>query len=261
MPGFTLDPTPLAPFGKNVYLRSTSDVKKESYMFAKAGIPSETISGDLQKVLQPGTVIAKITSGVNANKYGVYQTAGTVEVQTITKSGTWSGGTYTLTVMGQTTTALAYNATASAVQSAVRAAVLAADANADTTAVTVTGGPLSTTPIVITFGGNMGSNVTASTIDVTLVTGTTPGATVAETTPGAAGATDGRGTAANIVGVADTFLPWQLLYRDVEIAVTYEATVRQSWCFEYNAAGARVALSNTTRDAILALPNVALLFK
>ena len=64
--------------------------------------------------------------------------------------------------------------------------------------------------------------------------------------------TDGRQTAANIVGVADTFLPWELLERNANVAVAYEATVVQAWCFEYNAAGAEVALTNATRDAITA---------
>ena len=98
-----------------------------------------------------------------------------------------------------------------------------------------------------------------------------PGTVVARSTSGADSGklgvyqattpTDGRQTAANIVGVADTFLPWELLERDANIAYAYEGTVVQAWCFEYNAAGAQVVLSNTTRDAILALSNVALLFK
>jgi len=97
-----------------------------------------------------------------------------------------------------------------------------------------------------------------------------PGTIMAVATSGAssgkvgvfqASVTDGRQTAANIVGINDTFLPWQLTERDVEIAVAYEATAKQSWCIEHNAGGAQIALSNTTRDAILALPNLALLFK
>lgn len=150
MSHFSTNNTTRAPFGKNVYLRSVRDTKFESYTFAKGAIPTVTIDGDVQKVLQPGTVVAKITSGADAGKIGVYQ----------------------------------------------------------------------------------------------------------PTTP-----TDGRQLTANIVGVVDTFLPWQLLERDVEVAVCYEATVVQAWCFEYNAAGAPIALTNTTRDAILAVPTVALLFK
>lgn len=78
--------------------------------------------------------------------------------------------------------------------------------------------------------------------------------------PFQAGVTDGRQTAANIVGINDTFLPWQLMERDVEIAVVYDAAVVQAWCFERDAAGARIALTNTTRDAMLALANLQLRF-
>jgi hypothetical protein len=149
MPDFVKGGALRAPFGVNEYLRSTQDVKKDSYTFAASGIPAETIDGYTdQKVLQPGTVIAKITSGADAGKVGVFDS----------------------------------------------------------------------------------------------------------------GATDGREDDANIVGLNDTFLPWQLMERDVEVAVTYEATVRQAWCFEY-VAGVRTALTNTTRDLVLALPNLRLLFK
>ena len=60
------------------------------------------------------------------------------------------------------------------------------------------------------------------------------------------------GLVTNIVGLLDTFLPWQLLERDVEVAVAYQAHAVQAWCFEYTAAGGAVpqALSNTTADAM-----------
>src|SRR3954465_8763162 len=47
--------------------------------------------------------------------------AGTNEVQTITVTGTPTGGTFTLTYSTQTTAAIAYNATAAAVQTALEA--------------------------------------------------------------------------------------------------------------------------------------------
>lgn len=135
------------PFGKNQYLRSTRATKFESAMCAASGVPEVTIDGSAQKVLQPGTVIAKITSGADIGKFGAFDS----------------------------------------------------------------------------------------------------------------GATDGRQTAANIVGVSDTFLPWQLMERDVEIAVCYDAAVVQAWCIEY-VAGVATPLTNATRDAMLALPNLALRF-
>lgn len=150
MPSFdTTGNTLRTPFGKNQFLRSTSDVKKESYTCAAASVVAETIDGDAtQKVLQTGEVIAKITSGGDSGKVGPFQAA----------------------------------------------------------------------------------------------------------------VADGRQTAANIVGINSTFLPWQLMERDVEIAVVWEASVVQAWCFERNAAGARIALTNTTRDAMLALANLRLRF-
>src|SRR5690606_27456858 len=76
----------------------------------------------------------------------------------------------------------------------------------------------------------------------------TSGAAAGKGGPFQAGATDGRQTAANIVGINDTFLPWQLIERDVEVGVFQEGTVVQAWCFEYDAGGAAVPLSNTTAE-------------
>lgn len=138
MPSFTKGGGQRTPFGSNEYLRSTQDVKKESYTVAAATVPNETIDGVTQKMLKPGEVMAKITSGADTGKVGPFM----------------------------------------------------------------------------------------------------------------AGVTDGRQTAANIVGVNDTWLPWQLMEHDNDIAVVYEATVVQAWCFERDAAGLRIALTNTTVDAM-----------
>jgi hypothetical protein len=148
MPSYSGNTGLREPFGKNQYLRSTKDVKTDSYTMADGGIPTEDIDGDDLKVLQPGTLIAAITSGGDSGKVGVFDS----------------------------------------------------------------------------------------------------------------GASDGRQTAANIVGVADTFLPWELNERDAEIAVTYEATCVQAWCFEY-VAGVRTALTNATRDAVVALETNDLHFR
>lgn len=152
MASFTKGGDGRAPFGVNEYLRSTQDVKKESYTLAAASVPTETIDGSVQKVLQPGEVLAKITSGADAGKVGPFSTD-------------------------------------------------------------------------------------------------------------AVGVTDGRSDPANIVGLNDTFLPWQLLERDVEVAATYEATAVQGWCFERDAAGARVALSNATADAMRGVKGLDVHFK
>jgi hypothetical protein len=151
MADFVKGGTARTPFGKNAYLRSTQDVKFESYTVAASTVPSVTIDGYAQKILQPGTVMAKITSTAESGKVGPF------------------------------------------------------DANA----------------------------------------------------------TDGRQTAANIVGLNDTFLPWQLLSRDVEIAVAYECTAVQGWCLEYTVGGGTVAqvLTNTTADACRGVRGLDIHFK
>lgn len=231
------------PFGKNVFLRSVKGVKTESYTVAKNSVPSVVLDGSTQKILQPGTVMAKITVGPSAGKIGPFQAAGTLELETITKSGTWTGGTYTLTYGGVTTTPIAWNANAATIQAALEALTSVGAGN-----VVVTGGSLDTTPVAVQF--YIQGNVANITIDTTLVTGTTPGASVAETTAGVNGAADGRQTSSNIVGLLETFLPWQLLERDVEVACIYECSAVQGWCIELNAAGASIPVSNTTATAM-----------
>lgn len=231
------------PFGRNEYLRSTRNTRFESYTVAATTIPARTIDGNPnQKILQPGTVLAKITSGAEAGKVGPFQ-RGTVanEVQTI-NLGAATAGTITIGFDGETTGAIAYNATAATVQTALEAL-----SNVNPGDIVVTGGPLPGT-VTLTFGGRyLYTNVPQVVVTPTGLTG--GAVTVATTTEGGAaagGATDGRQTAANIVGVNDTFLPWQLIERDVEVGVLQEGTPVQAWCFELDAAGTFVALSNAT---------------
>jgi hypothetical protein len=235
-----------APFGKNVYLRSTQGVKFESYTLAAATFPAATVDGvGGYKIAQPGTALAKITSGPDAGKIGPYQASGTAEVQTLTASGTVSGGTYTLTFNGQVTTALAYNASAAVVQAALEAL-----SNVVPGDVLVGGGAFPATPLTFTYYGNLIGDAPTLSVQTGSLTGSTPGAAITTTTPGVAGAADGRQTAANLVGLLDTFLPWQLMEHDVEVAVAYECTAVQSWCFEMNAAGVLIPLANATALAM-----------
>lgn len=119
--------------------------------------------------------------------------AGANEVDTITKTGTWSGGTFTLTFNAQTTAAIPYNATNEQIQDA-----LVALSNIAKYEVTVTGGPLFTTPIVIRLDGTLsGTQATGVTITTTSVTGSTPGANVVRTVTGAS----------NLAGFRDIFVP------------------------------------------------------
>ncbi len=150
MPSFTKGGGVTTPFGKNEFLRSTRGVKTESYTFAAATLPAVTIDANPgQKVLQPGVVLAKITSGVDAGKVGPYQPA----------------------------------------------------------------------------------------------------------------VADGRQTVANIVGINRTFLPWQLIERDVEVAAVYECTAVQGWCLEMNAAGAFIVLTDATAAEMVAKKGLSMSFK
>lgn len=154
MPAFVKGGALRQPFGRNQYLRSTRGMKFNSATVAASTVTAITIDGFAnQKILQPGTVLAKITSGGEAGKVGPYST--------------------------------------------------------DTV-----------------------------------------------------GVTDGRSSAANIVGICDTFLPWQLMERDVEVAVLYDGTVVQGWCLEYTAAGGATpqALSNATATAMVSTKTMSITF-
>lgn len=103
--------------------------------------------------------------------------AGTNEVQTLTEGTPMTAGTYTLGFRGQTTSAIAYNATAATIQSALEALLSIGVGN-----VAVTGGPVDTTPATITFQGQLaGQDVPVLTSVQTSLTGTFTHGT---TTPG-----------------------------------------------------------------------------
>lgn len=103
------------------------------------------------------------------------------EVQTLTITGTPTGGDFTITYAGQTTSAIAYNASAATVDTALEAL-----SNIGAGDVTCTGGPLPGTAVVITFTGALAeTNVALMTADgAGLTGGTTPDATIALTTTG-----------------------------------------------------------------------------
>jgi len=83
----------------------------------------------------------------------VQKPAGTDEVQTVTIGGSPTGGTFTLTFIGQTTSAIAYNASAATVQTALQALSTIGTGNA--TVAGSAGGPYT-----VTFAGLLaGRNV------------------------------------------------------------------------------------------------------
>jgi hypothetical protein len=101
------------------------------------------------------------------------------EVQTVTVTGAPTGGTFTLTWSGQTTAAIAYNATAAAVQSALEA--LSNIAPGDVIVTGAAGGPYTVTFVGVNAGTDV-AQMTASGAGLT--GGTTPSVTVATTTAG-----------------------------------------------------------------------------
>lgn len=107
--------------------------------------------------------------------------AGVDEVQTVTVTGTPTGGTYTLSFSGQTTAGIAFDATASAVQTA-----LVALSNIAPGDVVCAGGPHPGTAITVTFGGAYdGVDVPQMTASAAGLTGgSSPAVTVTTTTPG-----------------------------------------------------------------------------
>lgn len=136
-------------------------------------------------VIPAGTLLGKITA---SGKYGKY--AGNAnEVETVSL-GAATAGTVALTVLGQTTAGIAFNAIASVIQAALVAAGVPASS------VTVTG----SFPTLATFtfaGAQAGVNVAAITGTPSGLTGGT--VTVATTTGGGTAVVDGRQTAAGIL--------------------------------------------------------------
>lgn len=107
-------------------------------------------------------------------------TNGTNAVQTISVTGSPTGGTFTLTFGAQTTSALPFSAAAADVQSALQLLSSIGSGN-----LTCTGGPLPGTPIVCTFIGAL-AVAPQSTITHTdsFTGGSSPAASIASTTTG-----------------------------------------------------------------------------
>lgn len=133
-----------------------------------------------------GTTAAGGASGMGLAWFAPGNTAGpvaiayTAEVQTVTITGTPTGGTFTLTWRGLTTAAIAYNATTAAVATALNTA-FAAYLPAGGVITVPSGTP--GTSYVVNFPAGLG-NVAAMTATGSFTGGTTPTISVAETTPG-----------------------------------------------------------------------------
>lgn len=131
--------------------------------------------------LTSGTILASAPDGKSVRPYTA---AGQVnEVQTVTVSGTPTGGTLTLLFEGEETANIAFNATAGVVQAALEGLP-----NLDPGDITVTGGPGPGTPWVLTFVGPNRGGVSVPLVRPganALTGGTTPAVAVAQTTNGA----------------------------------------------------------------------------
>ncbi len=128
-------------------------------------------------------VLAGGTTYVAGRVLGLVPGTGTAvnEVQTVTITGTPTGGTFKLSFAGQTTSAIAYNASAATVIAALEALSNIGSGN-----VAGGGGALPGTAVTITFQGALaGVNVPMMlTADVALTGGTSPAIAVTETTAG-----------------------------------------------------------------------------
>lgn len=111
---------------------------------------------------------------------------GTNEVQTVTITGTPTGGTFTLTYAGQTTAPIAYNATAATVLAALQQL-----SNIRPNDLTTAGGALPGTAVTVAFGGQFaGTDVAAMTASgAGLTGGSSPAVAITTTTAGSSGST------------------------------------------------------------------------
>lgn len=152
--------------------------------FLKGGVLGDfTVENAAINLVVTGA-LTKDGSSWGVGPYNVQTGVGTNEVQTITITGSPTGGDFTLTFDGETTDAIAYNASAAAVQAALDALPNISEGD-----VTVGGGVGPGTPWTVTFGGDYGYTSVELIEAVSALTGgTDPEITVTETTPGAAGA-------------------------------------------------------------------------
>ena len=152
-----------------------------------------------------GTPLALATSGTYSGKY-VPLAPSANEQQSVTVTGAPTGGTFTLTIDGQTTAGIAYNAAASAVQTALEGL-----SNINPGDVTVTGsagGPYTVTFVWGESAGRVGRDVPQMTASgASLTGGTTPSVTVATATAGGPDVADGTSALAGFLAFSVNIVP------------------------------------------------------
>ena len=134
--------------------------------------------------LLSGTILTKSSSDPTKVKAYAGLGSNVNEQQTVTITGTPTGGTFTLTFGGQTTAAIPYNDTAAQVLAALELTSSIGQGNMSST-----GGPLPGTAVVVTFINELGSKAQAAmTANAAALTGgTTPAVAVTRSTPGTTG--------------------------------------------------------------------------
>ena len=88
----------------------------------------------------------------------------------------------------------------------------------------------------------------------------TSGPGIGKVVPFQLGAADGRQDPLNLVGVSKDYFGAELMDRDVEAGVLVRGQLVQAWCTIRDAAGVRVALTNTVADALRSKKNLDILF-
>lgn len=144
---------------------------------------------------QASYAVPTLTSAADlAQALNLLSSIGVNDVQTISITGTPTGGSFTLTFGGQTTGPIPFNATAAQVQAALQALSsiggLPNPAGYSGLDVSCSGGPLPGTPVVVTFVGAAGGKPqTPMTHTDSFTGGASPAAAVAHTTTGATNCT------------------------------------------------------------------------
>jgi hypothetical protein len=158
--GWTFNPASEGPDSPKPYTARIGD-SDAAQIFSYLQAKSLELTSNREEALMNGSFVAYPPDNAGA------LTSLTDEVQGITKTGTVTGGTFTITYSGQTTSAIAYNATAATIQAALEAL-----SNIGVGEALVTGGPINTRRIHIRFAGTLAAtNVAQVTVDSTSLTG------------------------------------------------------------------------------------------
>lgn len=179
--GVNLTPVPQQ---RALFVRIIDGANEAPLYIPKVSIASDDdVSVDVEAFLEfpIRCTVLGITGSNLMEFYGTHLGLQSNEVQQIAITGTATGGTFTLTYAGQTTAAIAYNATAAAVKTA-----LVALSNIGANDVVTAGGALPGTPVTVTFQGALADTDVAQMTATSSLTGTTPAVVITTTTPGGA---------------------------------------------------------------------------